>query len=63
MVNRTLKVGIVTGILGALIQLSKIANNFPAPFNLVGNIIIFIAVFIIAFDIVLYYLHPRKEKP
>ncbi|MCD6215767.1 MAG: hypothetical protein J7J92_01690 [Candidatus Aenigmarchaeota archaeon] len=53
MANKTLKAGIVTAVMGALIQASKIADKFPEPLNFIGWLIIFCSVVIIAWDLVL----------
>ncbi len=45
------RVGVVTGVIGGILQLSKIADKFPYPINYVGYAAIFIGVFMIAFDV------------
>ncbi len=45
------RVGVVTGVIGGLIQLSKIADKFPYPLNYAGYAAIFVGVFLIAFDV------------
>jgi len=49
----TLKVGIVSSVLGALIQLSHVADKFPFPLNQTGYVIIFCSVVVIAWDLVI----------
>lgn len=48
-----LKVGIVSAVMGALIEASEIADKFPEPLNFIGWLIIFCSVVIIAWDLLL----------
>ncbi len=50
--DRTIKVGVVAAILGAIIQLSDVAKGFPSPLDLIGNIIVFCAVILVVADLV-----------
>ncbi len=42
--------GAVTAVVGGLIQLTRIADRFPYPFNYVGYVAIFVGVLMIAVD-------------
>ena len=43
--------GVVAALFGALLKLTAITQTFPEPFDTVGNVIIFIAVLMVAIDI------------
>ena len=45
------KVGVVVAIFGALLKLTEVTQTFPAPSDLIGNLVIFLAVLIIVADI------------
>lgn len=45
------KVGVVAAIFGALLKLTEVTQTFPAPADMIGNVIIFIAVLVIVADI------------
>ncbi len=51
MCMKTTRVGVVTGVIGGILQLSKIADKFPYPLNYVGYTAIFVGIFLIAFDV------------
>ena len=51
--SNTLKAGIVTAVMGALIQSSKIADRFPEPLNFIGYMIVFCSVIIMAWDLII----------
>ncbi|OYT57784.1 MAG: hypothetical protein DRO96_03140 [Candidatus Aenigmatarchaeota archaeon] len=51
--SNTLKAGIVTAVMGALIQASKIADKFPEPLNFIGYMIVFCSVIIMAWDLII----------
>jgi hypothetical protein len=50
--SKLLKVGIVVAVLGALIDLSDVASGFPSPLDFLGKLIVFVAVLIIAVDVI-----------
>ncbi len=43
--------GVVAGVVGGLIKLQVITKTFPEPFDLVGNVIIFVAVLMVVADL------------
>jgi drug/metabolite transporter superfamily protein YnfA len=43
--------GVVAAVLGALIKAATLTKTFPEPFDIYGNIILFIAVLLIVYDI------------
>jgi hypothetical protein len=42
---------VITALMGGVLKLGEISKTFPAPADLIGNIIIFAAVLFIAADI------------
>ncbi len=43
--------GVVTGVIGGLIKLQVLTKTFPEPFDVVGNVIIFVAVLMVVADL------------
>jgi hypothetical protein len=43
--------GVVSAIIGGLIKLNVLTETFPKPFDVVGNVIIFVAVLMVVIDI------------
>ena len=43
--------GVVAAIIGGLVKLQVITKTFPEPFDVVGNVIIFVAVLMVVADI------------
>ena len=42
---------VASAILGAVLQLSKIADKFPFPFNYTGYAIVFFSVLVMAYEL------------
>lgn len=49
--HKLAKAGVVAAIFGVLIKATALTQTFPQPFDLLGNLILFIAILIIVFDI------------
>lgn len=45
------KVGVVAAVIGGLIKASVLTETFPQPFDILGNVILFVAVLLIVIDI------------
>lgn len=43
--------GVVTGVIGGLIKMTVLTETFPEPYDVVGNVIIFVAVLMVVADI------------
>ncbi len=43
--------GVVAAIIGGMVKLQVITKTFPEPFDVVGNVIIFVAVLMVVADI------------
>jgi len=43
--------GVVAAVIGGIIKLQALTQTFPEPFDVVGNVIIFVAVLMIALDL------------
>ena len=43
--------GVVAAVFGGLLKLAEVTKTFPAPSDLIGNVIIFAAVLVIVWDI------------
>src|SRR3989338_8670156 len=44
--------GVVAAVMGGLLKLAEVAKVFPPPSDLIGNVVVFAAVLLIAHDIV-----------
>jgi len=42
---------LIAAVLGGIIKLTVVTETFPAPFDVVGNVIIFIAVLMVVIDL------------
>ena len=43
--------GVVAAVMGGLLKLAEVAKVFPPPSDLIGNVVVFAAVLLIAYDI------------
>lgn len=43
--------GVVAAVFGGVLKLGEIAKAFPPPSDLIGNVIVFAAVLLIAYDV------------
>ncbi|MBS3056308.1 MAG: hypothetical protein J4473_02630 [Candidatus Aenigmarchaeota archaeon] len=51
-----IKVGVVVAIIGAVVQMAKVAKDFPSPLDFIGAFIVFCAILVIAIAVFLRYL-------